>query len=101
MILEGPELTGEKTRLKFGTLPGWRYYQFVSKGKVTTCIGHPNRMNATAAATGAAFYPAGSWENAAVNVPENTMATPRPEILAEIWPRNEWQDQLSFVPVDK
>lgn len=96
IILEGPELTPETTKLRAGTMRGWRHYQFVSRNKTTVSLGQPERTRQVANALGAAFYAVGTWEDESKPVPENTMPVPRAEVLAEIHPKNHWQDQLQF-----
>lgn len=96
LILEGPELTHHETKLRALALRGWRHYQFVSRNKVSTCVGQPERTRASALSIGASFYAAGTWEDETKPVPPNTMPVPRPEILAQVHPKNEWQDQMAF-----
>jgi len=96
LILEGPELLMDQTKLRTGSMRGWRHYQFITRHKTSTCIGHPDRMQFTAASLAAAFFKSGTWEDLTKPVPPDTMPVPRPEILAEIHPKNHWQDQLQF-----
>jgi len=96
LILEGPELAIDQTKLRTGSMRGWRHYQFVSRNKTSTCIGHPDRIQSTAASLAAALYKSGTWEDSSKPVPPDTMPVPRQEILAQIHPKNHWQDQLQF-----
>lgn len=96
IILEGPEVTNHETKLRATALRGWRHYQFVSRGKISTCIGQQERTHATAVSIGARWFSAGEWEDTSKPVPPGTMPVPRAEILAEIHPKNHWQEQLQF-----